>query len=164
MLGVIEKWVEKFCRCALVILFALMVLSASIQVVFRTLLNHPLTWTEELCRYSMVWLALIGSGLAVKMHAHIAVDILKNVLPEKAIIVIDKINLVLMMVFSTVLIYFGFGLCAKNMGQLTPGLKLPMGIVYGAVPLGGMIILFHSAMELSRPLLDRKEKCKCQSL
>lgn len=152
----LDHWIEKICRCVLFILFALMVVSAFVQVVFRTVLNSPLTWTEELCRYSMVWLTLIGSGLAVKYHSHIAVDILKNMIPQKAIRIIDMINLGLITLFSIVLIYYGFGLCLKNMAQITPGLKLPMGLVYGAIPVGGMIMLFNVAMDFINP--QKKEK------
>ena len=121
-----------------------MVASAFTQVVTRTIFNNPLTWTEELCRYSMVWLAMIGSGVAVKHHSHIAIDILKNILPEKAVRIIDRLNLVLIVLFAVVLIWFGLGLCAKNMRQITPGLKLPMGVVYGAMPVGGIIMLFYA--------------------
>ena len=156
----IDKVLEKICRTALFIFFMLMVASAFIQVVLRTLFNNPLTWTEELCRYSMVWLTMIGSALAVKYSSHIAVDILKTAISPRAIRIIDKLNYVLIAVFALVLIYYGIILCSRNMSQITPGLKLPMGLVYGAMPVGGIIMLFNVFMGLCG--LGQKEDTPCQ--
>lgn len=153
----IDKALEKVCRAALFIFFALMVISAFIQVVMRTVFSNPLTWTEELCRYSMVWLAMVGSGLAVKYGSHIAVDILKNFLSPKTIRVINVVNYILIVTFAVILVYYGIGLCGRNMSQITPGLKLPMGLVYGAVPVGGLIMIFYAAAGLLQSFAEEKE-------
>lgn len=160
-MNTLDKSIEKICRIILFILFFLMVISAFIQVVLRTVFNNPLTWTEELCRYSMVWLCMIGSGLAVKYGSHIAVDILKNALSPKAIKIISGMNFLLIAAFSIVLIYFGIGLCSRNMSQITPGLKLPMGIVYGAMPVGGLIMLFNTMLGFLK-LIRNTEDVSCQ--
>lgn len=46
------------------------------------------------------------------------------------------------------MIYGGSQLVLKTMasGQVTPALQLPMGLVYGAIPFAGAIILFYSAI------------------
>jgi len=53
-------------------LFAVMLLSAVLQVFCRYVLNYPLLWPEEVTRYSMVWLTFIGASLGVKKGSHVS--------------------------------------------------------------------------------------------
>lgn len=151
-----DKAVETCCKVLLAVLFFLMIASAFIQVATR-MVGHPQTWTEELCRYCMVWLTMVGSGLAVKTHGHIAVDILKGAISRKTAARIDMFNLILEIIFSLILIVFGFALCMRNMSQITPGLKLPMGIPYFSMPVGGGIILFNAVVHLIKHFVNREE-------
>jgi TRAP-type C4-dicarboxylate transport system permease small subunit len=143
-----DKAVSGFCKIALLVCACIMIVSAFLQVFFRTFIGNPLSWTDELCRYSMVWLAFIGSGYAIKLRSHIAIDILKEFISERTKTVIGKFNTVATILFALVMIFFGVILSSNNMGQITPGLKLPMGLVYLAIPVGGLIIVFYALLEL----------------
>jgi len=54
------------------------------NVLSRYLLNYSLIWIEELTRYMMVWVGFLGSGLVLRVGAHIAVDALQDALPRAA--------------------------------------------------------------------------------
>jgi TRAP-type C4-dicarboxylate transport system permease small subunit len=159
-LNQIDNAVDRACRGLLAALFFVMIISAFIQVVARTVLSQPQTWTEELCRYCMVWLTMIGSGVAIKTRGHIAVDILKEVISPKAAARIDVLNMILECIFSVILIHFGFALSMKNMSQMTPGLKIPMGAAYFSMPIGGIIILFNVLVQMVRYFTGEKEASK----
>ena len=71
-------------RWALIALVAIMAVLVFANVVSRYLLNASIIWVEELTRYMMVWVGFLGSGLVLRLGAHIAVDILQDRLPRRA--------------------------------------------------------------------------------
>jgi TRAP-type transport system small permease protein len=66
-------------------LFALLLILAITQVVFRYVLMIPLPWTEELARFTLVWVTFLGAASVTRRKLHLAVDILISKLtPGKA--------------------------------------------------------------------------------
>jgi TRAP-type C4-dicarboxylate transport system permease small subunit len=57
--------------------------SIAIGVFFRSLLDHPLAWTNELAVLGLVWMTFLGSSLLYKERGHIAVDAISHVLPAR---------------------------------------------------------------------------------
>ncbi len=53
-------------------------------VVLRYLLNYAFSWTEEIVRYSIVWLVFLGGSIAARRGAHICMDIVVVYLPPRA--------------------------------------------------------------------------------
>ena len=53
-------------------------------VVLRYLFNYAFPWTEEVVRYSIVWLVFLGGSIAARRGAHISMDILVVYLPPRA--------------------------------------------------------------------------------
>ena len=51
-------------------------------IVFRGA-NHPLSWTDELSGFLMVWLACLGWMIASRNHAHIRIRFFLDMLPTK---------------------------------------------------------------------------------
>ena len=58
-----RKVLEESLRFALLALFAVIIVCVSLQVFFRYVLNDPLTWSEELARFSFMWMVFLGWGL-----------------------------------------------------------------------------------------------------
>ncbi|MFM8681660.1 MAG: TRAP transporter small permease [Alphaproteobacteria bacterium] len=56
----------------------------AIGVFFRSLLDHPLSWTNELAVLGLVWLTFIGASAVFKERGHIAVDAVSFLLPAPA--------------------------------------------------------------------------------
>lgn len=144
----LENIVDSICKIVALLLFTVMTVSAFLQVVFRFVLSNPLSWSEELCRYCMVWMTLIGICLAIKAKAHICVDLIKEVLPAKIIYVVDKFNTVLTIIFGYVMINYGMQMSVTNFTQTSPGLHLPMGLVYTVIPISGVLVIFFSIFQL----------------
>jgi TRAP-type C4-dicarboxylate transport system permease small subunit len=57
---------------AAALLFASVVVM-TVQIGLRLVLNAPLSWPEEVVRYSFVWLVYLGSAVAVSGDTHIRV-------------------------------------------------------------------------------------------
>ena len=43
--------------------FLVLILACVMQVFFRFVLNHSLSWTEELARYCFIWMHMLGASL-----------------------------------------------------------------------------------------------------
>lgn len=69
---VLEKASKIFC----VSLMAIIVLAMTAQILFRYVLDYPLSYTDEICLIAMSWLTFIGAGWIYRTRAHITVDLL----------------------------------------------------------------------------------------
>jgi C4-dicarboxylate transporter DctQ subunit len=54
------------------------VVITTMQVVLRYGFNSPQTWAEEVSRYLLAWIILLGAAIAVARGTHIRVDILET--------------------------------------------------------------------------------------
>ena len=71
------------------ILMAVIFICATFQVLNRFILHFSAPWTEELCRYAFIWIAFLGIANGIKRGTHLNVNLIENVLPKKAITVLD---------------------------------------------------------------------------
>ena len=61
--------------------FTIMFLTFILQVFFRYVINHPLTWTQEVIVVTFVWTVLLGTCFTMRRHAHV-----------KFTLIYDKLN------------------------------------------------------------------------
>lgn len=127
----------KWCGITAAIIMTVMIF---LQVIYRYVLADSLSFSEELARYMFIWSVAMGSALALKTRSHIGVDIVVERLPKSlaspAKIVASALNLL----FFALLIWYGSEMVVETMDQESAALSLPMGYVYLAVPLSGIIL------------------------
>lgn len=147
--------VIEFLTCAL---FLVMIAVASWRVLSRFILKNPSTFTEELLRYSLIWLAMLATAYVVGRSEHIAITYLRDRLDEESANKLDIVIQVFFLLFSaTIMVYGGAKAVSLTMAQISPALHLPMGYVYLALPLSGVFILFYSSINILH-ILNRKKK------
>ncbi|MGO4886650.1 TRAP transporter small permease [Anaerobacillus sp. MEB173] len=120
------------------ILLSATVILITLQVFNRYVLSNSLTWSEELARYLFIWSIYLGVSYAVKEGRHLEISFLKTFFPFIIQKVITVIASLLTLLFCIYCVYYGIQLSSFIMGtgQTSPALKLPMYIVYAAVPVG----------------------------
>lgn len=120
----------------LIALFTLMLSAVLVQIVGRYVFNYSIAGASEVATFSQVWLVLVGSGLAMSRHQHVAIDFL----PAKLPVVLARIAMVsvaaVIIGFLTALAYAAMPLMKMGMIQTSPALKLPMWIMYLSIPVG----------------------------
>ncbi len=131
------------------LLVAVMVISTFAQVFFRYVVFYSIPWSEELSRYALVWLSAIGASYGIKRNVHVAVDAIVEALPAEIQSLVAKTNYFLIACFGLVLLIYGVKVSKLNMGQLSPSLHIPIGLVYAAMPVGGLLIIIHALALLS---------------
>ncbi|MBL4645104.1 MAG: TRAP transporter small permease, partial [Rhizobiales bacterium] len=72
--------IERVSRFATGTAFGVLIIAVTIQVLGRTFSSSPV-WTEELTRYSLLFLAAFGVGLSYRSGDLVNVDMLCETLP-----------------------------------------------------------------------------------
>lgn len=136
----------------------LMVSVVTAQVISRYLFNSPFTWTEELARYTFVWVSFLGMAIAVKYGSHIALDMLARKLTgisRKSLMVFNNL---LVLVFSGILTYSGFEFVKLGARQTSPSLSLPMDIVYLVIPISGILLIYFVLSETIQNIMKKGDE------
>jgi TRAP-type C4-dicarboxylate transport system permease small subunit len=131
------------------VLLGSLVVIMFIQVFFRYVLNNSLSWSEELAKYLFVWMTFLGAALCLRDKVHIGVDYFVSLLPEPLQQAVQRFNLVLIIVFSSVVAVTGFIWVVHDRGTVTPALGWPLNTVfYGALPVGSVLMAFYGIRRL----------------
>lgn len=127
------------------------------QVVARFIIGSPLTFSEEVSRFLMVWLAFLGAAYAFKKGSLISVNALTDFISEKTLKVFNIVVLVMCTVFSLLLVYYGFDMVSQVSYQIAPSTRLSMGVPYLAMPVGGIIIFLNALSLIGNQLIMEDE-------
>lgn len=136
----------------LIFLMWIMVAAVVWQVFTRFVINSPSTFTDELSRYLMQWVGILGGAYVYALKRHLAIEILVTKLSIKHQYVLAIIINSIVLIFAfVVLIYGGTNVVQTTLkfNQVSPSLvffgsNLPMGYVYLSAPISGLIIAICS--------------------
>jgi TRAP-type C4-dicarboxylate transport system permease small subunit len=137
-----------FLKVILNAMLFLMVLLIFLQVVFRFVFDNPLGWTEESARFLLVWITFLGAAYAMASGAHIGIDAVVRLFPEGVKKVITVVAWLASVSFFILLVWQGFELANRSMGQTSPALDIPMGYIYFVIPVSGLILIINMTAKL----------------
>ena len=102
----------------------------------RYLFNAPILWAEEVATSLFIWTVFIGSAYAYRTHAHLGVDILVKMLPEKAKkgvgLAVDIIEIAVLFMLT----YVSAQYVMNSWTRVTDVLMMPRWYFSIAVPIG----------------------------
>lgn len=137
--------VDKILAVLTAILFALLVIVVTWQVVSRLVLNDPSTWSEEFARYCFVWLSMIAAALVFGERGHIAVTFVAERFPRGARRVLAVlIQLIIAAMAAFILVWGGIGAAQNTWLQNLTALPMQIGHMYLVLPVAGAFILFYA--------------------
>ncbi|UJH89894.1 TRAP transporter small permease [Antarcticibacterium sp. 1MA-6-2] len=146
-----KKIIDKLLGGFLVLSMALIVTAVLWQVFSRYVLQSPSSVTEEIARYLLIWIGILGAAYASGQQAHLAIDILPPKLnPSNRIKLRIVINILIILFSLTVLVIGGGNLVYVNhiLGQSSAALHLPLSYVYMVVPISGVLVIFYKLNEI----------------
>lgn len=117
------------------------------QVFSRYVLNQPSTITDELARFLMIWVGLLGAAYTVGAQRHLAIDLLAMTLnARKQALLNILINTLIFLFSALVIVTGGLKLIDKTLAtsQVSAAMQIPMGYVYLILPLSGAIMMFYA--------------------
>ncbi|BAK16551.1 TRAP-type C4-dicarboxylate transport system, small permease component [Solibacillus silvestris StLB046] len=134
--------INKVVHIALIALMVVLVVSVFCQITLR-FFNYSIAWTEELSRYSMIWMTFLGAAYALAKRAHIGmelfVDRTEGLLKQVLIVLTAAVCLV----FFVLMVVKGYELSMRVMDQPSAVMQVPMGIVYSVIPISGIILVVN---------------------
>lgn len=135
----INHWVFNL----LAILFGFTAILTIYQVFARYILNDPLVWSEELIKYLMIWIVLLGTAVALRKGLLISVEIVLHIVPIKIKKVLQIIIIIINFVFLAFLALYGFEIMETLQGQTTGALDLPVSWTYASIPIGSCLAMVN---------------------
>jgi TRAP-type C4-dicarboxylate transport system permease small subunit len=154
----VKNWVDRTLAAVCIVLFAILVVIVSWQVLARQVLDQPSAWSETLSRYVFIWLGLLGSALVFGERGHIAIDILARRLPRNVQRPLAILVQLVVIGFSVaVLVWGGWRASMLAMGQNLSGLPTTIGPWYLVMPLAGVLIVLYSIYHLIALAADQEE-------
>jgi TRAP-type C4-dicarboxylate transport system permease small subunit len=125
------------------LLLTAIVVIVSYQVFARFLLGFSPSWTEELALILMVWLAMLGSALGVRLNDHISIEFVASSLRGRPRWLIYRFSEAVTALFGGFMILEGWGLATRTLGQTFAVTKLPAGYMYFSIPVAGVFIVLY---------------------
>ncbi|MDB2385672.1 TRAP transporter small permease [Polaribacter sp.] len=147
------KKTTRILEIVLVFIFGVLVIDVLGQVFSRYILNTSFAFTEELARFCLIWLSILGAAYLNAKREHLSMDFLyqkfstKN--KKKALLLIEFFVIVFAVV---VMVIGGFNLVytTLHLGQLSGTLRIPLGYIYAILPFSGLLILFFSLYHITK--------------
>ena len=149
-----KKKLDRILGGFLVFLMSIIVLAVLWQVFSRYVMQSPSSITEELARYLLIWIGILGAAYAAGQQDHLAINLLEERLNKQNRKKL-RIGIDLLIIFFcvTVLIIGGGNLVYVNydLGQSSAALEIPLFIVYMVIPLSGSLIVIYKVNEILNP-------------
>lgn len=152
-----RKSIDKALEQVLIVFMVAMVLNVLWQVFSRFILGDPSSFTDELARFFLIWVGLLGAAYVSGKNQHLAIDLLATSLPPQRAYQLHVLIHVLIILFAFfVMVIGGIRLMYISfiLGQISSALKLPLGYVYMVVPISGLLLMYYHIQHI----LSEKEE------
>lgn len=131
-----NRWIELLCAG----LLAILVIDIWIGVFGRYVFELPVTWSEELARYLMIWAALLAVSCGVARREHVAVTALLHRVPIRIRRWIEVAIDVLAFAFFAFLCYFGIDMARQGATQYATIFDMTMAIPFASVSVSSALV------------------------
>lgn len=156
----LRKLIDTVLFWALVALMSFMTINVLWQVASRYLMATPSSFTDELARYLLIWVGLLGASYVTGKKLHLAIDILPSKLTgtkERNLSIV--INTLVAIFALLVMVWGGIKLVyiTLTLEQTSASLNVPLGYVYSVLPLSGILIIYYSIANLFDKIPESEE-------
>lgn len=140
-------------------LFIALTVVVFMQVTTRYIFHNPYLWTEEVARYLLLWVTMMGAALSAQTQRHFIIEFydykrIKNSSLRKVLRLIPHVafaSLALIMVISGIEYTIMSG---ARMGRLS---NINMKYVFMSIPVSGATILLYCIHHLATIILSKDE-------
>lgn len=119
------------------------------QVVARYALGVSTSATDEIARFTFIWVSLLGATYVLGKRGHIAITGLVDMLPARLRGGVEIAIALLVVAFAVAVLGVGGWLLVNRalaLGQVTPALQIPMWTVYSVIPVSGALTLVYAVI------------------
>ncbi len=125
-------------------------------VLFRYVLRMPLSWTEELSRYMMIWAASLAVSIGIQEKSHVGLTFLFDLAKSRVLkILLDTVIFIATLGFLAIMIYYSIQMVAEAKTQISQGLGISMVLPTLAIPVSMVValiqLIFRYVQDVSAP-------------
>ncbi len=143
--------IDKILGHTLSIIMGIMVLNVLWQVFTRFVVGTPSSFTDELARYLMIWVGVLGAAYISGRKMHVAIDLFPTKLNKDGQVKLKIFVNILIIVFCLGAFVVG-GLrlvyITYSLEQYSPALQIPLALVYLVIPISGLLIIFYKISDI----------------
>jgi len=136
-----DKILLKLIEISVSSLLALMFIIVIISIFFRYIINLPIFWTEELARYIMFYMVMLGSAVAFRDEKHPALLFVIQKFPIRFVKVWNFIKDTIIIIILIIIFKEGYLMAVDEMIMKSPALRIPFFWVYLAFPIGALLMI-----------------------
>lgn len=139
-----ERWVaaiERLLDGLLGVGILVMAVSMAWQVIGRYVFGRAPGWSEELCRFLMLWVTMLGSAAVLRRGGHLTVTALLDVLPPMARAIVLALRDALMVAACGLLAWQGWLFAELNGAQDSAAMEIAMTWPYASISVGSALIV-----------------------
>ena len=146
-----RKQIDKILGNFLALLMGIMTLDVLWGVFTRYAMGNQSGWSEELARFLLIWIGILGAAYAAGQDMHLSIELLMPKLQKKSQIRLKLLISFLIAAFAFTVMVIGGGrlmYITQELGQLSPALRVPMAVVYSVAPLSGILVIYYKASDV----------------
>lgn len=158
ILKLIDEHLEEWFLASI---YVVMLFVATVQIIFRYVINKSLSWSQDTLIYLLIWSVFIGISLAIKKRKHIKVELAYSVLSEKAQLYLMVFSNIIFIIFCAIISYFSLMKVYKLIfinPQVSESTGLSMWMIQIAVPLGFLLSIYRLVVDTKILFKEVKEK------
>ncbi|RSL34838.1 TRAP transporter small permease [Salibacterium salarium] len=148
-----RKVLDNFLLTLASVLILFLTIATLWQVFTRFVIGDPSVITEEVARFSLIWIAMLGAAYGFGSGEHLSLDFIREKF-EGSIYKWVRIGIdVVVLLFALfVLVLGGFTIVNATLTESSPILGISMGAIYSILPVSGIFIIIYQVLNV----LDRK--------
>lgn len=154
----IRKGLDKLILFICVVLFMLMTVVGTYQILVRYVFKSPSTISEELISYSFAWMSMFAASYIFGKRDHMRMVFFIEKFTKNAQKTVAIITEIIILLFALgVLVGGGSYITSLSMTQMTPALKISMGYIYLVIPVCGIMTSIYSVLNIVDLMKNSKE-------
>ena len=155
----VNWFVERFCVFLLIILVLDVWLGILVRYLFPVMgsifpnVTFQATWTEELARYLMIWMALLAVSSGIAYREHIGVLFIFEKFPPHVRRWLALLFDLMAFAFFALIFYYGLGFVGRGMTRFTMIYEMPKGYPNFGIPLSAAMACVQLALVAVRDFI-----------
>ncbi|MFN3171194.1 MAG: TRAP transporter small permease [Hyphomicrobiales bacterium] len=143
-------------------LLAIVALAVMGQVTVRFVLtafgiNISAPWTEEVARYTLIWMVFLGAAIGVRHARMIALEFGIRKLPKGVGVPIRYAVMIMSIAFFGLLFWVGVDFLELGRSERSPVLGITRDYVYWAMPVGMVLMILNSLALIAETILEGRD-------
>ena len=138
--------VERVCLALMVVLVG----DVFLGVFSRYVMQATFKWYDEVARLCFVWIIFLGAGVAVRRRLHFRMHLVIDRFAPGARLAAERLITLTVIGFGAILVAGGIRIAPIAHRQVTDALEISQLWFFGALPVGGALMIFFALPQLWR--------------